>query len=579
MGKFKILFLIGLIFLVVPSFVSADELLEKREFFVDPFYDLNNREEITATLQRITDQLYFYLDEEWWDSLTIEEQKEINGALSDLSQEFTNKIYPILTLNYGTEWKLGIDGDRRITILVHPMIETSAGYFNPGDEYPKAQVPTSNQREMVYLNASQITSVINRSFLAHEFTHLITFNQKDRLRGVIEEVWLNEARAEYAPTLLGYDEEYQDSNLQRRVRQFLDKPQDSLTEWQGKAADYGILNLFTQYLVDHYGKEILIDSLRSEKVGIPSLNYALVKNGFSEDFSQIFTNWTIAIFVNDCNVGPKYCYLNDNLKNLRITPFIYYLPTAGESTLSVGYLTKEWTGNWQKIIGGKESLRLEFTGNLEADFKVSYIIEDSSGKSVDFIQLDQSQKGTVYVSDEKITSLTIIPSIQDKTSDFSGEEPSYQFFWSATSEKSAEEKEAELIEELKEQIEALKAQIAILQAQIAAILGQEAFCGIGEEDKSSSSPFASAWVFNNDLYYGMKDNLEVRCLQEFLKSQGSEIYPEGFITGNFLSLTQQAVIRFQEKYREEILEPINLAQGTGYFGSLTREKANKLIHK
>jgi len=562
MGKFKILFLIGLILLVIPSFVSADELSEEKEFFVDSFYDLNNREEITAILQRITDQLYFYLDSEWWDSLAVEEQKEVNGALSDLSQEFANKIYPILTLNYGTEWKLGIDGERRITVLIHPMIETSAGYFNPGDEYPKAQVPTSNQREMVYLNANQITSVINKSFLAHEFTHLITFNQKDRLRGVVEDVWLNEARAEYAPTLLGYDEEYQDSNLQRRVRQFLDKPQDSLTEWQGNAADYGILNLFTQYLVDHYGKEILINSLHSEKVGIPSLNYALEKNGFSEDFSQIFTNWAITIFINDCKIGPKYCYLNNNLKNLRVTPFIYYLPTAGESTLSVGYLTKEWTGNWQKIIGGKESLRLEFTGNLEANFKVSYIIEDNSGKSVGSIKFDQFQKGTVYAKDEKIISLTIIPSVQDKISDFSGEEPSYQFFWSATSEKSAEEKEAELIEELKDQIESLKAQIAILQAQIAVILGQEAFCG----------------RFSNDLYYGMKDNLEVRCLQEFLKSQGSEIYPEELITGNFLSLTQQAVVRFQEKYRKEILDPIGLEEGTGFVGPMTRSKINQILN-
>ncbi len=560
MSKSLRIILIVIIFLSLPSFVFANELLQKTEFYVDPEYDLDNREKITAVLQRITDQLYFYLDEAWWNPLTIEEQKEVNGALSNLSQEFENKIYPILTLNYGSEWKPGIDKDTRITILIHPMTETSAGYFNPGDEYPRAQVPTSNQREMVYLNSKYITDPSSESFLSHEFTHLITFSQKDRTYGISEETWLNEARAEYAPTLLEYDEEYQDSNLQKRVKKFLGNPQDSLTEWQGESSDYGVLNLLSQYLIDHYGKEILIDSLQTGKTGIASLNYALEKNGFSEDFSQIFTDWTITVFLNDCEIGPKYCYLNDNLKNLRITPFIYFLPTTGESTLSVGYLTKEWTGNWQKIIGGKESLKLEFTGSSEVDFKIPYIVEDLSGRySVDFLELDQSQKGTIYVKDEKIISLTIIPSVQDKISDFTGEEPSYQFFWSATSEKS----EAELIEELKERIEGLKAQIATLQAQIAAILGEEAYCG----------------KFEDNLYYGLKDDNEVRCLQEFLKLQGEEIYLEGLVTGNFLSLTKTAVIRFQEKYAQEILIPLGFEKGTGYFGSLSREMANKLIHR
>jgi len=53
----------------------------------------------------------------------------------------------------------------------------------------------------------------------------------------------------------------------------------------------------------------------------------------------------------------------------------------------------------------------------------------------------------------------------------------------------------------------------------------------------------------------MMNNSEVRCLQEFLKSQGPEIYPEGLVTGNFLSLTKATVIRFQEKYASEILAP------------------------
>ena len=557
-------FLFVLICVSLPLRAGADTLLEKKDFFVDPTYDLTGRNKITAVLQRFTNQLYFYLDTAWWDSLSIDKQKEVNVAINDLSQEFENRIYPILTSSYGSEWKPGVDNDAKITILIHPMIETAGGYFNPGDEYPRAQVFTSNQREMIYLSSGGIFEPINKSLLSHEFTHLITFNQKDKTYGVSEETWLNEARAEYAPTLLGYDKAYQDSNLQRRVDQFLSTPQDSLTEWQGKSSDYGALNLFMQYLADHYGVKILIDSLKSEKTGILSLNYALQKNGFREDFSQIFTDWTIAVFVNNCGISPKYCYLNDNLKGFRITSYIYFLPTADKSSLSVGYLTKDWAGSWQKIIGINKSIKLEFTRGSKVNFEVPYIVEYPGGKfSVNFLQLDQSEKGIAEIQDGKIVSLTIIPSVQEKITGFDNQQPTYQFSWTVTTESSSENPEdAELIQKLQKRIQELKDRITVLQAQIAA--------------KTGTRPISCLSIENN-LYYGMKGSADVSCLQKFLKELGPEIYPEGLITGNFLSLTKTAVARFQEKYASEILTPLGLEKGTGYVGPGTRAKINQLL--
>jgi len=274
--KLKII-VIGTIFLILPVFVSAVSLGEKADFFVDPTYDLSQREEISATLQKIGPNLYFYIDDDWWRPLDYQKKQAVERALRNLGNEFYYKIYPTLTSTYGTEWKPGIDKDNRITVLIHPIVEEAGGYFNQGDEYPRLQNPKSNQREMIYLNSKYITSSLVKSFLAHEFTHLITFNQKEKKYGVEEEIWLNEARAEYAPTLLGYDDEYEGSNLQRRVKKFLEKPSDSITEWQNTSADYGGLNLFIQYLVEQYGIEILVDSLKSENVGIKSLNYALEK--------------------------------------------------------------------------------------------------------------------------------------------------------------------------------------------------------------------------------------------------------------------------------------------------------------
>lgn len=66
---------------------------------------------------------------------------------------------------------------------------------------------------------------------------------------------------------------------------------------------------------------------------------------------------------------------------------------------------------------------------------------------------------------------------------------------------------------------------------------------------------------------------QVTALQNFLKSQGSDVYPEGLVTGYFGSLTRGAVERFQEKYG--IAGPGD--PGYGYVGPKTRAKINSLV--
>ena len=567
MFKTKKIIFFGIILLFLPTSALADYLGQTITFNVDPSYDLEKREEISATLQKISNQLYFYFDDKWWNNLTSDEKAKVFSSLNNLTEEFEQKIYPTLVSYFGSEWRPGIDGDEKITILFHPMIKEVGGYFNSGDEYPKWQNPKSNEREMIYLNTEHIESQNLKNFLAHEFTHLITFNQKEKNFGVSEEVWLNEARAEYSVTLLGYDETYQGSNLETRVRDFLEKPSDSLTEWLNKKSDYGIVNLFAQYLVENYGTKILIDSLHSSKIGIPSINEALQKNGFKEDFSQIFTDWSLAVLLNDCSFGQKYCYKNPNLKNLKITPRLNFLPLIGQSSLSSTNATLDWSANWFKIVGGQGTLIFEFDGQDEGKFHVRYLLCDFQQRcQIQILPLDEKQNGklTILQFNKNYQSLIFIPISQTKVSGFEGVQPTYLFTWKVSSmEKTPEEREAELINQLLAKIEELKKQIAQYQSKINTLLAKQrpALCQ----------------KIENNLYFGLRNNFEVRCLQEFLKDQGPEIYPEGLVTGNFFSLTRQAVIRFQEKYALEILAPLGLKKGTGYVGEMTRAKINQLL--
>lgn len=566
----KNLFFILILAFFFPVLVHAQDISGQELIFnIEPSFDIQAKKEITATLIKTSRTAYWYLDKR------VSETAEIDDALNSLSQEFEENIYPTLSRVFGSEWTPGIDKDTRITILLHDMEEKKGGYFRSADEYPKIQIPNSNEREMIYLNSKHLTAGNAKSLLAHEFMHLITFNQKDKKYNISEDVWLNEGRSEYASTLLGYDKDYEGSNLQRRIKDFLNKPSDSLTEWRDFPEDYGVVNLFIQYLVDHYGIQTLVDSLHSPKVGISSINAILSGRGFKEDFSQAFMNWAITVMINDCKISEKYCYFNNNLKNIRIIPLLNYLPSVGLSTLSVVNTTKDWSGNWHRFIGGDGTLEIEFSATPESAFKVPYILEKKSGDfQIDFLELGANGQGKLQVDDFNLKNiaLTIIPMAQNKYSDFSNLELSRSFSWSASTRKKEEIIIPSLApslkpisqmtrEEIIARISAIKSLIVQLQVQLAKLTGSQTSCQ----------------TITQNLYFGMNDNFQVRCLQEFLQFQGQDIYPEGLITGNFYTATQKAVIRFQEKYASEILSPVGESRGTGYVGPSTRAKINQLL--
>jgi len=78
----------------------------------------------------------------------------------------------------------------------------------------------------------------------------------------------------------------------------------------------------------------------------------------------------------------------------------------------------------------------------------------------------------------------------------------------------------------------------------------------------------------SDLKLGSRGE-EVEELQKCL-TEDSEVYPEKEISGYFGETTKQAVIKFQEKYKKEILEPFGLEKGTGIVRDATRNKLNEI---
>lgn len=97
----------------------------------------------------------------------------------------------------------------------------------------------------------------------------------------------------------------------------------------------------------------------------------------------------------------------------------------------------------------------------------------------------------------------------------------------------------------------------------------------------STVAFAQTDIFTRSLFAGMRGD-DVRELQKFLNTDALTRVADagagslGNETDYFGPATKSALIKFQEKYRAEILIPAGLTAGTGFFGEKTRAKISVL---
>ena len=365
MKKYLILIVFGVFILSHP--VRADMLNDQQVFFIDPQYDIAGRTQVTATMRAVMPHIYFYVTNDYWSGLSQEGQARLQILMNALGNEFENRIYPIETGFFGSEPNPGIDNDPHITFVLSNLRPNVGGYFDSTNAYPKSQLATSNEREMFFLNTAQFTDASRlMPFLAHEFQHLISFNQKEKLRGVSDDIWLNELRSEYAVTLLGYNSPYEGSNLQRRDSSFVEQPSDSLTEWKNFVGDYGQVALFGEYLATHWSPRVIADTLTTSSTGITSVNEALAKNGFQDSFDAAFVSWMIA-------------------NNQRIAPTELISRLGDADTVHVATNLKDWEQHWydlrQFAPGNNGVLEVTFDSSALSSIRVPYVLFRTDGST------------------------------------------------------------------------------------------------------------------------------------------------------------------------------------------------------
>lgn len=439
---FFIIILSFFISLFLISISSAKEVGENEVFLVDSFYDSEGRSNITATLREIGDSSYFYVEDSYYNNFSRNSKIKFDLRLKSLVLDFDSTVYPETKKAFGSEWNPGIDNDKRITILFTETKDNIGGYFNPNNEYYKNETinEESNEREMIYLNISFINDNRIKSFFAHEFQHMITWYHKTKLKNIIDDIWLNEARSEYASTAIGYDDDYEISNLKSRIDNFKVNPIDSLTEWQGEIEDYSSVNLFSQYLADRFKGEIFKRMIDNNKIGIQSINKALSDLYYRNDtFQSVFEDWVITNYTNGILEDDKYSYQNKNIsyENFHIEAQeknIYELNSSG--IINIENSIKDWSNEYYKFnienydCENESKIRISFNGQDIGNFSFYSLIfyENGENKLVK-LDLDEKQDASFYIScfDKKIDSLVIIPISHKKNAGFGNNIGKFQY--------------------------------------------------------------------------------------------------------------------------------------------------------
>jgi len=407
--KKLVLFLaIGLIISAIPS-LSLAFWSQDTTFFVESDYDLSSRTQIDAQLIKTTNKIYFYVDKDWYNGFS--QKIELGSKIYNLSSNFEYKIYPFLTNLLGFEDNPGVDNDSRIIVVLEPLKQSYGGYIQTGDQYFENQYSRSNQGQIIYLNANLIVQspLDFLSYeLAHEFTHLITLNQKSEA-----DTWFHELMSEFAGQAIGVDTS---QVTKKRAQSLLYSTEINLKDWKNSDKDYGKVYLLGLYLKEQFGNQIFANTLKyPSKDGIVSFNGAFKQLGINGNLDDIYLNWLIANLVNNCQNSSQYCYEDLALKDYSAIAYSYYLPTQVESTLSVTDSISAWTGKWQKITGGSGSVKLKFTIPENTPIsKIPYIIEDNQGKkTLGFLDFTGTNIQEIYVNDmgSKNTAVYFIPFI------------------------------------------------------------------------------------------------------------------------------------------------------------------------
>ncbi|GEM_PF-627866 len=290
---------------------------------------------IDTTCRYISDHAYFFVDNR--DIATMEALLPTYGAAFD-------DMYSVMHDNFGIE--NDVDGNGKIIIVFTSAISNpTLGYFYSVDKYPKAIYSNSNEGDIFYLNTTASIGVTCGT-LAHEFQHMIYFDQHYNKGVTSTYTWLNEALSQAAEYITGYTD-----NHLAWIRSFLRGGWQGLSLTYWTSSNYGYGAIFIRYLIDQFGESVIKEMCSTANVGINA-----VVEAAGESFNTIFSNFLRALVIDGTgdSLDPAYEFQTLDLLSLQSTGRGGLLPekesTVGDSTTEsvhpYGINFQKWRGSF-----------------------------------------------------------------------------------------------------------------------------------------------------------------------------------------------------------------------------------------
>ncbi|MCK4305324.1 MAG: hypothetical protein KAY24_13890, partial [Candidatus Eisenbacteria sp.] len=348
-------------------------------------------EQHMCTVRGKTDRGYVVVQDEQWGISILQADVDIileRWENTTIGIHPDNGIYEVDSLYFGDPPD-ELDNDPRIYIMWFDFGIPADGFFFFFDQYPEGTYPEyhSNECEVLYLNPCNGQSPSGDymlSVVAHEFEHMIHWKYDEN-----EDTWVDEGMAEFAMWLYGRPDV---------ISSFNTSPDNSLIVWEGNWSDYIKVYLWSLYFYERYGGHDAVYALVHEPANsIYGYEAVLDDFGYTEDFADVFADWTVANFLDDTSIGDgRYGYLGDELPAFSVSGYYSTYPVPNQTRT-----VNPWAADYYRFAGFGEitSILLGFDGTDYREYAVwGLALHDGGPTQVLRMELDpDTQSGTLGV--------------------------------------------------------------------------------------------------------------------------------------------------------------------------------------
>ena len=286
--------------------VALQQVGQQREFFYEED-EGSPRQIISATLVAVSEHALGWLQDDLRqhvDNVDVE-------AIAAMIDQFSDEDYNRLVAAFGRP--SDVDADGRISFLFTHIVDdlqNVAGFYSSSSALPVASGGDGNRSDLLFISPTQPRASY-RPLLAHEFQHLINFNEHVlERRGEAEVSWLNEGLSHLAED---YVAGFAASGQADNIAAFLRDPEAVSLEPEATddARHRGAAYLFVRSLVDRMGEAII---LRMVATGLA--DRANIEKATGESFADLLAAWGTQLYVSGLQLSdhPRFNFANPLLQ-------------------------------------------------------------------------------------------------------------------------------------------------------------------------------------------------------------------------------------------------------------------------